>query len=208
MQWFSNLRIAGKLIVSILAVLALTAALGAICLTEMGRMNTAAEDVASNWLPSIKVLGEIQDNTAMIRRKELMHVILMEDSEMLQVERDIDNLLRQLGDLEKTYEPMVTAEEKEPFGRFRELFQAYLARQREVLGLSRAHRNLDAQVACSTASFKAFTDASAQISKPSGSTTRGRAGHTPPPRPPMRRRASGSSGSSSRPSPSASSSRS
>ncbi len=163
MAWFGNLRIAGKLLVSLLGVLLLTGALGGAALIQMSRMNVAAEDVATNWLPSIKVLGSIQNHANQIRRKELMHVILQDGGEMLQQERDIEVLLRELGDLERTYEPMVTAEEKEPYRTFREQFGAYLARQRDVLALSRDHQNEQALAMSSKVTYRLFMEASGSL---------------------------------------------
>jgi methyl-accepting chemotaxis protein len=165
MHWFSNLRIAGKLVVSLVAVLLLTAALGVVCLVEMGRMNAAAEDVAANWLPSIRTLAAIQDTANQIRRKELMHVIAQEASEMAAEERDLEQLLGALAKLEKTYEPMVSADEKEPYRQFRAQFPEYLDRQREVLAFSRAHQNAEAQRAADGPSAKAFDAASATLSR-------------------------------------------
>ena len=165
MTWFSNLRIAGKLIVSLVGVLLLTAALGGVALLQMSRMNAAAEDVATNWLPSIKVLGAIQNHANQIRRKELMHVILQDPGEMLQQERDLEVLVRELSELERAYEPMVTAEEKEPYRLFREQFEAYLARQRDVLALSRNHQNEQALGMSSRVTFKLFVDASGTLTK-------------------------------------------
>jgi methyl-accepting chemotaxis protein len=165
MTWFSNLRIAGKLVLSVLAVLALTGALGVVCLTEMGQMNAAAEDVAGNWLPSIKVLAGIKDKTNQLRRKELNHVLFQDDADMTKAERDIEGYLRELAALEKAYEPMLVAAEKEPYRKFKELFAVYLTKQQESLAHSRAHRNQEAITAANVTSSGAFHAAEAMLTK-------------------------------------------
>lgn len=54
MQWFYNLKIAHKLLLSFVVVLILTVGLGAFSITQLSRVNQAAVDISGNWLPSIR----------------------------------------------------------------------------------------------------------------------------------------------------------
>ena len=60
MNWFNNLKIAKKLILSFAAVIVLTVILGIFAIRELGAVNQASTDMATNWLPTIKAAQAIQ----------------------------------------------------------------------------------------------------------------------------------------------------
>ncbi|MFX5555150.1 MCP four helix bundle domain-containing protein, partial [Acinetobacter baumannii] len=59
MKWFYDLKIANKLNAAFLVVLAFIIALGGFSVAQLAEVNKAANDVSSNWLPSISTLSRI-----------------------------------------------------------------------------------------------------------------------------------------------------
>lgn len=75
MKWFNDLKIAAKLVVAFVAVLALTAALGAFSVVELGRVNQSTTDLATNWLPAIKATQDMRYRLSRIRTYSILHVV-------------------------------------------------------------------------------------------------------------------------------------
>jgi len=57
MNWFYNLKVARKLLLSFACVLVLTTALGALSIFQLNKVNQASTELASKWLPVIGTLG-------------------------------------------------------------------------------------------------------------------------------------------------------
>ena len=67
MQWFHNLKIARKLIIAFVVVLALTTALGVFAIAKLAAVNQTSTDMAVNWLPSVRVTAEMRTTIANYR---------------------------------------------------------------------------------------------------------------------------------------------
>jgi methyl-accepting chemotaxis protein len=73
MRWFRNLNIGMKLALGFGTVGTLMTALGIFSLIQMSAINANTVDLATNWMPSVKVLGEIRFIISTERRYELYH---------------------------------------------------------------------------------------------------------------------------------------
>jgi len=60
MNWFFDLKIAKKLLLSFTCVLLLTGVTGIFSIVELGQVNNASNEIATNWLPSIRSLAELK----------------------------------------------------------------------------------------------------------------------------------------------------
>ena len=69
----SDLRIGVKLAAGFLAVVLLTALLGAIALVQMSRIHANAEEIATNLLPSVTQTGELRVLLNRMRRACLLY---------------------------------------------------------------------------------------------------------------------------------------
>ena len=127
-------------------VLVLMAVLGVVSLRKLSKMNEAAADLGTNWLPSVQILGQLRFDAGVARRWELNYFLLPDKVEarqrfeqaMATVERD-----------EKTYEPLISSdEERRLYQEFRSAWDQHLAvksrfftmaekgQQKEALALS------------------------------------------------------------------------
>jgi len=68
MRWFSNLKIGKKLALGFGTIATLMIVLGVFSILQLSKVNANTVDIATNWLPSVKVLGEIRFVTSAARR--------------------------------------------------------------------------------------------------------------------------------------------
>ncbi len=103
------------------------------------------KEVTTNWLPSIKQLGEIQATLNAVRRAEQQHIIASTDAQMADEERSIEQ--NRAATLEKirNYERMISSEEERRlYGKMVEQVNAYFAVLPAILPLSRAMKTEEA----------------------------------------------------------------
>jgi len=145
MKWFYDLKIATKLLVSFVAVLLLAAGLGLFSIIQLARVNQTANDLAENWMPSIKSAGDIRYGIARIRSYSLQHVLADDVPLKKGYEDAMNRLLAQLAEDRKAYEarPAETSE-KQAYGEFSQLFDAYMGVHARALELSSAFKNDEA----------------------------------------------------------------
>src|SRR5450830_409288 len=132
----SDLKIGAKLGAAFATIVVMTMALGIFAWSQLGAINNNVVDLASNWLPSIRVLGEIQDTLGQIRRAKGQHVIATVAEEKKAQEERTRKLVQLLGEQEKRYEAMLTPPEKPIYAEYQQHRQAYLASSEKLAALS------------------------------------------------------------------------
>ena len=133
---FSDLRIGAKLGAAFATIVLMTLALGAFAWIQLGAINNNVVDLATNWLPAIRALGEMQDTLGQVRRAEGQHVIAIATDQKKAQEERIRALARTLGEQEKRYEATLTPPEKPVYAEYQKHRQAYLASAEQLMSLS------------------------------------------------------------------------
>ncbi len=72
---FSNLRIGVKLGLAFAAMVLLSLLLGLLSLSKLSDVNDDTREIASNWLPSVQVLGEMRASANRLRSGEIGMVL-------------------------------------------------------------------------------------------------------------------------------------
>ena len=75
---FSDLKIGAKLGIAFVTILILTVITGVFAVGQLGKVNGSTQDIATNWLPSIRTLGEIDAGLNEYRRAEVQLVLANE----------------------------------------------------------------------------------------------------------------------------------
>ena len=88
-----NMKLAPKLFGAFAIVLLLMASLGLFALLQMSKVNDSSTDIASNWMPSIKLVKEIDTNTSDYRIAELEHVVSEVPADMQAAEAKMRKLV-------------------------------------------------------------------------------------------------------------------
>ncbi|MBG7621689.1 MCP four helix bundle domain-containing protein [Herbaspirillum sp. AP02] len=157
MNWFNNLKIARKLILSFAAVIILTVILGVFAIRELKAVNQASTDMASNWLPTIKAAQAIQASLPRMRISELQMITAANPAEREDALKAIKSRLEILAKQRATYEKQISeAEEKLVYEKFSKNFASYLEINRKLADISGEGKEEDARTMFKGDSNKTF----------------------------------------------------
>ena len=135
---FSNFKLGTKLGGAFFAVVALTAAVGAFSVSQLSRINASTTALATDSLPSIKIIGQLRTTANQIRRGEGDHLLSADDKAMDVIEQHFAELRKKLEEQQAIYEPMVTSdEEKKAFEGYKQHRDAFLPTHTKLIALSR-----------------------------------------------------------------------
>ena len=162
-----NMKLAPKLFGAFAIVLLLMASLGLFALVQMSKVNDSSSEIASNWMPSIKYIKEIDTNTSDYRIAELEHVVSEVPADMQAAEVKMRKLVEAMEKTEGLYTKLISSpEERSLFDLFVKQFKDYQVVHDRVMGLSRALKTKEAMALMSGESSKlydAFSDTLAKL---------------------------------------------
>jgi methyl-accepting chemotaxis protein len=145
MSWFHNLKIASKLFVAFACLLALTNVLGAFSLLQLSEVREVSADIASNWLPSVEVLGGLNTDTSDFRIAQIEHILATTPAQMDDAEQDLQREVQSIREAMRKYEPLITSErERKLYEEFKRLWESYQHEQPKLLRLSQQNQDAEA----------------------------------------------------------------
>jgi methyl-accepting chemotaxis protein len=141
--WFSKMKIAVKLGVGFGAVLILVVILGVSSLGKLAKMNGAASDLGTNWLPSVDILGKLRFGAATVRRHELNYLLVADKAT---AQKDLDDDIAAVMEDVKVYEPLISSdEERGIYQNFRAAWDKHLAVKDHDIELVRQAKQKEAE---------------------------------------------------------------
>jgi methyl-accepting chemotaxis protein len=145
MKWFNNLKIGRKLAIGFGVIGIMMIGLGIFSVVQLSKVNGSTVDIATNWLPSVKVLGEMRFITSEIRRLELNHVMRTDKNQQAQDIASIHKETDHLAAAEKEYETMISSPEgKKLYDEFRADWDKEIENQNRVIELSSTNKKAEA----------------------------------------------------------------
>ena len=87
MHWFHNLKITNKLLVAFVPVVAMTCVMGIFSIIQLVKVGSSSAEIARNWMPATRHIGEVQTSLARFRISEATHVLQEGEAEMNAVTR-------------------------------------------------------------------------------------------------------------------------
>ncbi|MDB5795395.1 MAG: hypothetical protein JWR25_1774 [Noviherbaspirillum sp.] len=127
MKWFYNLKIAHKLVLSFVLLLLFSVALGGFAIFQLARVNHAAVELKSVWLPSMHEILEIKTTIARMRSIELQYGTVSPNADMAHFEKNVTALSSELRSRMDQYARFVgTPAEKKAFETFKSRFEAHM----------------------------------------------------------------------------------
>ncbi|MBP0598162.1 MCP four helix bundle domain-containing protein [Herbaspirillum sp. LeCh32-8] len=146
MNWFYNLKIARKLILSFAAVIILTVILGVFAIRQLKEVNQASTDIAQNWLPTIKAAQAIQASLPRMRISELQMVTANQEADRADAEKAIKSRLEILAKQRANYEALISEpEEKTIYAQFSKNFAAYVDIDKQLKALALENKEEEAR---------------------------------------------------------------
>ncbi|OYU89043.1 MAG: methyl-accepting chemotaxis protein [Bradyrhizobiaceae bacterium PARB1] len=114
-------------------------------ISKSSDMNMKAEDVAQNWLPSVRALGEVKYAITRSRVNEARMVMATNQSQRSETEALIKMSNGEMSAAKTRYEPLISSpDERSRWQNFMDKWSVYARNQAEVLRLSEAGRAAEA----------------------------------------------------------------
>ncbi|MFZ0786412.1 MAG: methyl-accepting chemotaxis protein, partial [Candidatus Acidiferrales bacterium] len=166
MALLKNLSIGKKLGIGFGLVLILTSILAIVSIFEISKVNGSTVDIATNWLPSVKVLGTIAFDAASFRRFELAYLLSPNEAQRATSQTGMSNNLDALSEDIKEYEPMISSdEERGLYKDWRDDWHKYIEMNKQVMDLSRSNKTPEAVTLSLSGGFDAFKTFSSKLNE-------------------------------------------
>jgi methyl-accepting chemotaxis protein len=146
MSWLMNASVKRKAITAFAIMLLCTLALGTVSLLRVSDVNTEAADVRDNWLPSIKAISDVMNDSKQYRIIEGAEILAHSDAEIKEEEKSLKDASGELSKSMEVYKSLLTPGwETENYNKFAKLINDYItASSTKVLPLARANKNEEA----------------------------------------------------------------
>jgi len=163
MQWFINMRIMSKLLLSFGIILSIMAGLGWFASSQMSKVNDKSTEISGNWLPSVQACGELNEMIREVRIAEYGHVISEDEKNMADFEKRIEQYSGEMQHVRAEYEKLPSLEEESRlYEEFKYHWDLYMKEHVAVSALSRAMKTqeaIEAMRGTSRAEYYAAKDA-------------------------------------------------
>jgi len=134
----SRLSIRVKIISVISLLLLAMAGMGLLSVLEMNSIHADAADIQTNWLPSIRELGDLRANTITYRIVVRSHLLAPDAAGKDAAEKTLQVVGQSVEKTRKAYEAMITsADERRIYSEFSGQWASYVAGVHDLLAVSR-----------------------------------------------------------------------
>ncbi|HEX5355811.1 MAG TPA: methyl-accepting chemotaxis protein [Aquabacterium sp.] len=155
----SDIKLGKKLGAAFAVVVVLTMLVGGFAVRQLSVINGNTADIATNWLPSVRLLSDMRDALAEHRRAEALHLLADSDQDHATEDERMAKAKKQVADLLAQYEPMIaSADERKLSDQFKSQLTAYYEASHKMTASSRQGESglLDARKAYKTETRDAF----------------------------------------------------
>jgi methyl-accepting chemotaxis protein len=163
MNALGNLNIGKKLGLGFGLVLVLATTLAWTGIFELSKINANTVDIATNWLPSVRILGQFATDAATERRYELAYLLATEQGQREQYKEKMTSAQDAVTQDTKTYEPLISSsDERELYGNITTGWNNYMDVNRRVVELQGQNKGADASklsLGDGLRAYSAFTSA-------------------------------------------------
>ena len=134
----ANVSIRAKIIAVVAFLLAAITGMGLLAVWNMRSMNANTVDIATNWLPSVRVLGELSAGVVSYRNMVREHMLSETASDKEAVEKTLAMVVESNNKIRQVYEPLIASpEERALYAEWSQLWDRYKKASEDVLALSR-----------------------------------------------------------------------
>ncbi|WP_128924524.1 methyl-accepting chemotaxis protein [Bradyrhizobium guangxiense] len=135
---FAKLSIRAKITGVVAFLLIAMTGMGLLAVMKMRSMNANTVDITTNWMPSVRVIGDLRAAVITYRNVVRQHMLADALEDKLAVEKTAATVTEALAKTRGKYEPMISsAEERTLYGQWSKLWDEYKKGTDEVMALSR-----------------------------------------------------------------------
>ncbi|MBR0788049.1 MCP four helix bundle domain-containing protein [Bradyrhizobium manausense] len=134
----ATISIRAKIISVVAFLLVAMAGMGLLAVMKMRAINANTVDITTNWMPSVRVIGDLRAGVITYRNVIREHMLAETLDEKLAAEKILATVVEANTRFRKTYESMITLpEEKALYGQWSKAWEDYKKGTQEVMALSR-----------------------------------------------------------------------
>jgi methyl-accepting chemotaxis protein len=142
----ANLSIRTKITVVVSFLLLAMTGMGLLAVKQMSTINNSTVDIVTNWLPSVRVLGELRAASITYRAVVRAHLLANDEAGKKAQDETMAKYVDLLEKARKEYEPMITSpEERAVYNEFTKYWTEYVGEIKQVLILSRKNADNEAR---------------------------------------------------------------
>jgi len=135
---FAKLSIRAKITVVVAFLLLAMAGMGLLAVRNMRAMNANTVDITTNWLPSVRALGDLRTGVVTYRTVVREHMLAETPEEKQAVEKTLASVVASNDKIRRTYEAMIASpQERELYNQWVATWDKYKQGTEEVIALSR-----------------------------------------------------------------------
>ena len=150
-EMLTRLSIKAKLITLVAVLLLALTATGTFAVIEMRAINTAAQDIKTNWLPSIRLVSELRTQSARYRAVLRDYLTEPEEAFMADIQRNLDARAKDYETANKAYAPRISSpEEAALYQELAQTWTTFRAAADEVVAHARKHEVAQARAVNAT----------------------------------------------------------
>jgi methyl-accepting chemotaxis protein len=139
-EMLSRLSIKAKLITLVAVLLLALTAIGTFAVVEMRAINTAAQDIKTNWLPSIRLVSELRTQSARYRAVLRDYLTEPDEAFMADIQRNLDARARDYETANKAYAPRISSpQEAALYQELSQTWKTFREAADEVVAHARKH---------------------------------------------------------------------
>jgi methyl-accepting chemotaxis protein len=134
----AKFSIRSKIIAVVALLLVMTTGMGLLAVRNMRAINANTVDIATSWLPSVRVLGDLRAGVITYRNVIREHMLSETLEEKQAMEKTLAGVIESNTKLRASYEPMITStEERALYNQWVQKWEEYKKGTQEVTALSR-----------------------------------------------------------------------
>jgi len=134
----SKLSIRNKIIITLAILLVAMSGMGLFAIRQMQAINANAVDIQTNWVPSVRVLGELRAGVITYRNVIREHMLSELIEEKLAQEKTLESVVESNNKIRQAYEKLITSpEERALYAEWTQVWEEYRKGSLEVMDLSR-----------------------------------------------------------------------
>jgi methyl-accepting chemotaxis protein len=136
---FSNISIRTKITAVVAGLLLALIGTGAFAIGKMQVINAAAAEIQTNWLPSVRMIGELRATTITYRNAVRQHLLFDRAEDKADFDKRIEQIAERTTQTIAEYEKLISSpQERALFDEWHALWNEYMTGAQEVLRQSRA----------------------------------------------------------------------
>ncbi|HLM45417.1 MAG TPA: MCP four helix bundle domain-containing protein, partial [Myxococcaceae bacterium] len=133
MNWFHNLKIATKLLISFLTVLILTVFLGIFSVLQLAEVRASSQEISGVWMLGVALVADMNTDTSDFRLAQFQRIQATTPEQRAQAERDLEQELRSVHKAMAEYERTIISEEdRRLFTTFKEGWERYVRKDTQL----------------------------------------------------------------------------